>query len=409
MVTKELTKVDLEDVVRGACLLGSGGGGTYVSGLSLVNHFVSGEYYGRSEPKVACVDVNDVPESKTDCALVVAYMGAPEAIQDLEYPRAAVAAAEHIRNILAAQQKQLAYIVPVEVGALNSVVACTVAAKLGIPLIDGDGAGRAVPKLTMLTFSDTVPASPVVLASDQRLVLTLDIQGTTQASDFVEAVTRPVLSQAEFAQKAGLALWTMTVDELRRAVTIRGTLTAARAVGAQVKQFQSGQPMNTRLLMAAISEALGTKVFELAHGTLSSSESTTSGGFDCGQTIIKTAQGQCTIILQNESLIAWSDGQAQPLAMAPDSIACILHDRQMVYSNGDLVDPKTNKLKTELVGCKVTVLGIAANPALREVHRTNAEREDSTGLLGGNALTRAFQTTLQQLGYYGKYVPVEER
>jgi len=45
------------------------------------------------------------------------------------------------------------FIVPVEIGAVNSLVPMVVASNMNIPVVNADGAGRAVPTLSCITFS----------------------------------------------------------------------------------------------------------------------------------------------------------------------------------------------------------------------------------------------------------------
>jgi len=143
-----LRRVDLEPLLLGGCFFGSGGGGTIESARGLVAHFEKGSYYPTDEVKV--VQAHEVTEGDS---VMVAYMGSPEAIDGAAYPLGPVLAVEQIQARLKSEGRKLAYVVPPESGALGFSVACLVAAKLGLAVVDGDGAGRAVPSLPMLTFA----------------------------------------------------------------------------------------------------------------------------------------------------------------------------------------------------------------------------------------------------------------
>ncbi|WP_152971333.1 DUF917 family protein, partial [Rhizobium ecuadorense] len=41
---------------------------------------------------------------------------------------------------------------PIEIGGINSTIPLVVGARLGLPVVDGDGMGRAFPQLEMETF-----------------------------------------------------------------------------------------------------------------------------------------------------------------------------------------------------------------------------------------------------------------
>ncbi|MFM0625147.1 DUF917 family protein [Paraburkholderia xenovorans] len=70
----ELRREDLEPLLLGAAFFGSGGGGTIESARHLAEHYVTGDYYPSDTVKVVSVD-----EATEGAAVMVAYLGAPEA------------------------------------------------------------------------------------------------------------------------------------------------------------------------------------------------------------------------------------------------------------------------------------------------------------------------------------------
>jgi len=414
MTSKKLSKEDLENIVRGACLLSSGGGGTYSSGLNLLKKFTKGPYY--DQDYVDYLEVDDLPDSSTDCGLVVAYMGAPEAIANLDYPEAGVNAAKKVEKLMADKNQKLAYIVPVEIGALSSIVACTVASKLGIPVINGDGAGRAVPELTMTTFAGyDVSTNPTVLANKDNLTIQLDVDSPEDTNNnnaaIVEAVARPTISLPEFGQQAGLAMWVMPATQIKEVVKITQTLVACKEVGDVIGQFQQGKPISISTLLDCIKTSLHTKAFELCSGTLCSAENITEGGFDHGKVVINSNGSTITILFQNENLLAWNSASDTPLAMAPDAIAYVIQDDQVVYSNGDLIG-EDNALKKSLRGRMVSIIGITAQPELRDYEAkksiVRAKMLQSANDKKGGEISHSFELALEKFGYYGGYIPIED-
>ena len=135
------------------------GGGTYESGRHLSDHFTKSAYYPDPSFEIAALDQID----KDGYGVVVAYLGAPEAIKSANYPKGAVRAVEQVQQQLKGAGKELKYVVPVEVGGLSSVVPCLVASRLGLAVVDGDGAGRAVPELTIRRLVE--PVTSCILAT----------------------------------------------------------------------------------------------------------------------------------------------------------------------------------------------------------------------------------------------------
>ena len=410
--SKQLNREALYDIAKGACLLASGGGGTYESGMSLAKNFVKGDYY--PDPTVAVVSRDEACEAG-GWAVVTAYLGAPDAIRSAPYPTAAVAAVASIQARLQKMGHKLEYIVPAELGSLSSIVPCLVAAKLGLKVVDADGAARAVPELPMLTYAARgISVNPTVLANDKGLDIVLNVdEGDTpggreaqeNAAAIVEKIARPVVGIEEFHQIAGLAIWIMDSGGMAKALPITGTLSMAQKVGQQIPHADADS------IVGYLNEKCGLKAYKIFKGCFSEKgvASITGGGFDHGQVTLidPDTLDRFVGIFQNETLIAWSSASDQPLAMAPDSIAYFVHDERKIYSNGDIVTAD-GKLAEGLKGRAATVIGIAAQPALREAESGLLQSESYRKQAKEGEIMRSFQKTLLNLGYGGKYVKIED-
>lgn len=65
-------------------------------------------------------------------------------------------------------QETIAGTFPMEAGCVNSMIPIVVAAKLGIPLVDCDGMGRAFPELPMVTFHlNGMSATPMAITDEK--------------------------------------------------------------------------------------------------------------------------------------------------------------------------------------------------------------------------------------------------
>jgi DUF917 family protein len=391
----ELRREDLEPLLLGAAFFGSGGGGTIVSARHLAEHFVKGDYYPTDTVKVVSVD-----EATEGAAVMVAYLGAPEAINSATYPIGPVTAVQNVQKRLASQSVKLAYVMPPESGALGFTVAALVAAKLGLAVIDADGAGRAVPSLPMLTFAAAeIDPRPAFLVSQGGLCVELDVTprndsngGPTHQRDvsaIVEQMMRPVVADPEFGQFGGLAMWVMNAGDIGRATPIRGTLKRALELGRAVRAGQIGSAqqmidyLTERCDLAA--RAISTP------GELVSAEVDTSGGFDVGKIRIQAGQRTYTVIYQNESLLAWDSACPQPIVLAPDSVAYFVGgEGQSIFSNGDLVNDD-GSLNPAIGKRPVTLIAWRAEAQLRK-----------PGLI-----LDSFMEQLNKLGYLGPYVPLE--
>ncbi|MFK7091051.1 DUF917 domain-containing protein [Chromobacterium violaceum] len=387
----ELSPSDLEPLLQGACFFGSGGGGTMISARHLAANFRKGDYYPTD--KVRVVDVDEATDG--DCVMV-AYMGAPDAINQVKWPNGPVEAALAARQRLESQGRKLAYVVAPESGALGFVVASLVAAKLGLAVVDADGAGRAVPSLPMLTYAAAgVPPTPAFLAGESGLCVELGVrmpppdgQRREDISTVVEQMLRPILTNPQFGQFGGLAMWMMSPAQLGGALPVRGTLSRALKLG---RALQDGKVKTAEAMLDFLRRELDIKG-KLLFGpaTLASSEVSTAGGFDLGKVVLEDGERRCTVLYQNESLLAWDSALSHPLATAPDAISYFVEgEGQHVFSNGDL-SGDDHGLDPSVRGRKAAVIALPAAAPLRE------------GLI-----LQSFADELAQLGYLGPYAPVD--
>ena len=361
----EYTKTDLLDIVEGATFLAAGGGGSRASGHSLASHFPD-------DLKIPVLTVDEAAKSDKLTA-VVAYIGAPTAIAGIEKPVAAINALRQLEKVCKLRYgKGIGQIVPVEIGALSSIVACTVAGYEGLPVVDGDGAGRAVPSLTNLTFA-ALSTDPTAICnvSDESLLITVKAAAAT------EGLVRPIISASAFDNEAGLALWPMTGEQLRKSVPIRGTLELCREAGKILRIT----PVDKVKALLQFLAAYGLRPEQLARGTLTKFTDSASGGFDYGTTVIDTGDALLQIYNQNENLILWNDHSSAPPIMVPDPL-CYITAAGQPFSNADLTDA--------MKGTEVILVGMPARPELRQ-----------------EPLLQSFMTILANTGYAGAYVPFE--
>lgn len=381
--TLKMTQEALRQTAMGACFLGSGGGGTLQTALGLIENFKLGEYYFNDTVEV--IKIEDATEGD---AVVVAYIGAPAKISHAAYPDGPVQAVIQVRKYLQEQGRRLTYIVPAETGALGFTVACLVAAKLGLKVVDADGAGRAVPSLPQLTFSITEGLSPnpaIVVNQDKNLCITVSASILPDGADLarnkpgqklraakiediskiIDNLMRPIISEPDFDQFGGLALWIMTPEQMPKALPIRDTLWKAYALGGSLPGCASSDD-----LVEYLKEKLDITARRLfGPARLTGVEICTEGGFDVGNVYFTDKDRTCTVQYQNESLIVRMNQSEEVLCTAPDSIAYFLEPSETgpndpkVFSNGDLLT-EDNKLREDIKGRQFSILGIAVDDIL---------------------------------------------
>lgn len=357
-----LTSQQLQYILDGACIMGSGGGGPYPVGQQVLKYIGNRTVY--------LVPAINVPDNFFTA--VSAFVGSPDAAanQALDFSVAATA----FNALAAAAGKSFSYVLPGEVGAVNSLIPMAVAVDKGIPVIDAAGAPRAIPGFLMVSYAAAgIPASPMVLA-DKNNQVTVNC-----ANAIADPVTRGVISGNVFPEDAGIAFWNMngkTLNTLGNAV--RGTTSQALAIGQALANANgSGQDP-----VAAVMQNMEKPNFILCTGTIKSQTEATSGGFDFGTVVISADDGsEVTIYNQNENLIAFSNKSYVPLCMGPDLI-CYLTTKGQVFSNADF--------KTLPKNARIAVFGVPAR------------------VMRSPFILNQFAIALAGIGYAGSYIPVEK-
>lgn len=297
---------DMEDIATGGAMLGTGGGGDPYIGKLLAQQAI------RRHGPVRLIDVDDLD----DDALVVpvCMMGAPTVMAEkLPQGDELMNAFLQVKKLLG---REIDAVICIEAGGLNSTTPFVVAAASGLPLVDGDGMGRAFPEMQMVTFTLAgVSATPMVLCDDKGNSLVLDTVSNAWTERLARAAT------IEMGGAALLACYPMSGKQAKQSV-VRGTLSLCAKVGETLRATHAalGDPV------AALADLLDAQI--LFHGRVTDIERRTEGGFARGKaklTGLDDYRGQTLHIdFQNEFLIAELDGEV--LATTPDLISLVEAD-----------------------------------------------------------------------------------
>ena len=327
---------DFQAIATGAAVLASGGGGSYTDACSIVQELAAQGFSGT-------VTVQDYDGATPAC--VLAIMGSPDAASSLNL----AAVQNSISNTLAVQQAytgmQVGALIPVEIGPINSLVPLIGAAMSGGSgwVVNGDGAGRAVPELPQTTFTGTpaLAPSPAVLASDAAALVAAQsaVLGAATAAG-IESLAGGVVGK--FGGYSGIAMWPSNAGNqfALSGSYIPGTLEQARTLGLQL--LEAVTPLST----AAVAEGIQTITGRAARAVVTNffitavSQSTSSASsLDSGIIRLDNAQdpSQSTethyLYNLNENLIMYSASSTSPDIIAPDSICYYSESTGRGFSN----------------------------------------------------------------------------
>jgi len=300
----QITADDLDALALGGAFLGTGGGGD--------------PYIGKLMAKAAIEEHGPVtvlsPEEVDDDTLCVpvAMMGAPTVmLEKLPSGDEALKALAGLESFLG---KKVGALLVVEAGGLNSTIPFAVAAATGLPVVDGDGMGRAFPELQMVSFTmHGVAASPLVMADEKGNSTVVDTVSNLWTEKFARAVT------IEMGGAALIAGFAMTGAKMKEAL-LHGTVSKLLDIGRAIEAAHSeNQHPGDRLRASTGGKRLFTgRVVDVARAT--------TGGFARGTLTLRGVEADAgkefKIHFQNEFLMA-ETAEGEVVCSTPDLICAL--------------------------------------------------------------------------------------
>jgi DUF917 family protein len=312
-VSRWLSIADLPDLARGAAFLGTGGGGNPYVGRLMVESAMRDAGH-----ELELLDLADLP----DDALIIptAMMGAPTCIVE-KLPEGMEAAAS-LQRLEQHLGKRAFATMPIEAGGVNSMIPLVVGLRLGLPVVDADGMGRAFPELFHETFHIFgVPGTPMVITNDhgdQTLIETHD-------NFMMEWLARGITIR--MGGVAYIAEYPMDGATAKRS-SIAGTLGVGLMIGRALREAHERHLDPFAHLNATLDRTSYSPARVIFNGKIVEVFRRTAEGFAKGTVRIQELDGdavgdprQMAIDFQNENLIARVGDEV--LAVVPNLI-CIL-------------------------------------------------------------------------------------
>lgn len=320
---KLLSPLDLEDILKGAAILGTGGGGELEEGRALIEHaFSQGKEF-------KLVGLDEAPDDALFCT---AYMlGAISPVSEEEERKYSGLPRISEPSIMVAYRRFQEYLgrefygtICCELGGSNTAVAFYAAAMSGHFILDADPAGRAVPEITHSTYYlNGLPAAPIVMANEfGETIISENVADDERAEHIVRAlacVSRNDIAAIDHA---------LELRELRDAI-IPGTISKAMHMGGVSREaLAAGKDI-------AQSVADAGQGFVAFRGQVGNSNWRTEDGFTLGEIEIAGsnafADHSYRIEVKNENMAAWFDDEIH--ATIPDLICLLDTDTGAAVTN----------------------------------------------------------------------------
>jgi hypothetical protein len=203
-------------------------------------------------------------------------------------------------------------------GGGNSMAALCVGAQLDVPVVNGDGMGRAFPELQMITYliyGGRPFPSAIADEKGNQLIFQEGVDART-----LERMARAVT--IEMGGHSGLATSLMDGSHCKASI-IPGTLRLAHDIGVNVLTARADK----RDPIQAILDVTGGR--RILRGKVVDVERQMTKGFARGRITLEgsgeDAGRRVHVDFQNENLVVWEDGA--PLATVPDLVTLVTTDR----------------------------------------------------------------------------------
>ena len=296
---------EIEDIALGAALLGAGGGGDPYVGKLVAMGAV------KECGPVTLLDPEEVPD---DALLVpIAMMGAPTVLGEK-----GIGGGEYQTLYNMVSQffgKKIYAFMPIEAGGVNSMLPIAACARLGLPLVDCDGMGRAFPELQMVTFTiGGMSATPMALTDEKGNSVIFE----TITNKWTEELARAVTMSC--GGSVSVSLYPMTGAQMK-AYSVKNIVTRSQKLGEAIRTVKDcADNVTPEEHFLQFSE--GYKLFK---GKIADVLRETRGAFNFGKVVLEGI-GECKghqayVEFQNENLTATVDGEI--LATTPDLICLV--------------------------------------------------------------------------------------
>ncbi len=325
------TRQDIEDIIRGLTLMGTGGGGRPDMGLDyLTPHIEQGKSISLTPPEA----ISD--EAWTCSVFGMGSIAPQKTLSDAErralgYGDWIVAKpmVEAVRELEAYTGCRIEGVVPFELGAGNTTAPIDAAIRLAINVIDGDYAGRAIPEL-----AQTTPAmagrtfEPGAICDPWGNVLIVKRTASLPVAERIGKMISIASKVPDIKAACAHAGFLLRGKEMKKLV-IPGGVSRSLAIGRRIREAVNAGEDPARAAALAMSGwvlfkgKVTRKEWESREGYMYGTTTILGEGSDRGRTM--------KVWFQNENHISYIDDK--PFVTSPDLITVMDSNTGESYTN----------------------------------------------------------------------------
>lgn len=286
----KLNKKQVEEIIKGSTVLGTGGGGRLDSALSIIEKL----------PPLTLISFNDLD---SDDIVITAY-GAGGLTKPKNTTEMMTKGLDLLQQRLG---KPIRAIVPVEIGPYSLAAAFEIAAQLSVPVVDGDLVGfRSVPEIyiELVTLAD-LSRCPLVFGNNEGDIVMLD---EASSPERLEQIIRSFASES--VSNTFVLGYPYSKAELKKCLA-KGSVSYCQKMKNMLdKEFQL-----------------------VGSGTVTEDAKEEVDGFTKGYVQIASREATFQIEFKNEYLVLLKDNEV--IVTCPDFICAVDQSTGLGLNNGD--------------------------------------------------------------------------
>lgn len=324
---------DCEDFIEGCLFMGTGGGGSAELGIQVLREALE---EGLSITWTDAADIEDESLSVTVFGMgsiapisaeTKAEIAQNNLVEQIPLENEDKMMALAVRELADFVGQEIGCIVPVELGASNTPLPLVTAARLGIPAVDGDYSGRAVP--------EELQGTPYLYGKPSWPFSSVDCWGSVSITKYAQNghMVERIGKQLSIASYVGVSIASTLLPAAEmKEILVGGTLSRCLALGRAVRQAREA---GKDPIEAAVTQSGGWKLFE---GVVAKKEWEDRDGYMFG-TVYLAGSGDfegnsLEVWFKNENHVTWLNGK--PWVCSPDLVTLAYKESGLGTTN-DLI------------------------------------------------------------------------
>ncbi|KTC93183.1 Uncharacterized conserved protein [Legionella cincinnatiensis] len=311
------TNQQIEDFTRGCCFFATGGGGDPLFGQKMLREALD------AGKQICIIDAKELPdEAWTICPYLMGPAPGPESKEVIQARKNYGLTQELVSNmpaaatqlLLAHEKIKLNAVIPLELGAAATSSAVATAAWLGVPTIDGDYAGRALPEVAQILPAihhvNLLPIASCDAYGNQVIIKkTTGLQMTERLGKIMATASLGLVGQAALLKQL----------KQIKSFMLFNTLSKALSVGSALREAREGKNHSLQSVINL------TQAKTLFIGKVTKRKAAVQDGYYIGHVNIdgidRFKGDKFKIWVKNESILSWLNDE--PYIACPDLITMV--------------------------------------------------------------------------------------